>query len=48
MREHKKRDDKSWFTFVNFYLASPGLYIPHVSHMGLEGDHSSKVHILIK
>lgn len=28
-----------------FYLASPGLYIPHASSVGLEGDHSGKVHI---
>lgn len=39
----KNRPDK-WICGF-FYLASPGLYIPHASCVGLESDHGSKVHI---
>lgn len=39
---------KNWFITVSVYLASPGLDIPHVSSVGLETDHSSKVHIFIE
>lgn len=38
------RTDK-WIIVVYFYLASSGLYIPHVSSVGLENNQSSKVHI---
>lgn len=38
-----------WCSFVGiFYLASPGLDVPHVSSVGLEVDHGGKVHILSK
>lgn len=33
---------------VFFYLASPGLYIPHVRGVSLESDHHSKVDIFIE
>lgn len=38
----------SMFIRGYFYLASPGLNVPHVSSVGLEIDHSGKVHILSK
>lgn len=36
------------FIPVYFYLASPGLYIPHARSVGMESDHSSKVHVFIE
>ena len=42
-----KLDPMSGFivVVVLFYLASPGLYIPHGSGVRLENGHSGKVHI---
>lgn len=33
------------YSSLYVYLASPGLYVPHVRGVGLESDHSGKFHI---